>query len=223
MTNNQIQYLKYLEDKRSNVTRETETNRDNTARLQETNRYNTIYTGETGRSNLARETETNRSNLSNEANARTGLAINDRHYRAQDQIGYMNVAENQRHNAQTEKLGILQYNTEDIYKEKMGDSALKNADSNKMQAIASWQNAGTNSMNADTNRANQEELTKLQEAQRFKTYVNIGTDINDSLSQSWRNASQSAVNVASLAPGGKGAAAKALTGMSKKQILNFIK
>lgn len=198
MTNNQIQYLKYLEEKRSNVTRETETNRDNMARLQETNRYNTIYTGETGRSNLAREIETNRSNLANEANARAGLAINDRHYRAQDQIGYMNVAENQRHNAQTEKLGVFQYYTDDTYKEQLGDAALQNAASNSTQALASWRNSESSKMNAETNRANQESLSKLQKAQKFKTYVNIGTDINDSLSKSLQGAVQTAVKLVPL-------------------------
>ena len=200
MTNNQIQYLKYLEDKRSNIARETETNRDNTARLQETNRYNTIYTGETGRSNLARETETNRSNLANEAIARQGQAINARHYENQDAIGYMTAAEQRRHNVQGEKLGILQYNTDDTYKDRLGTSALKNAASNSTQAVAAYRNSGSNAMNAQTNRANQESLTALQLAQRYKTYVNMGTDVMDSWTNGWKNATQSLANVGKAIP-----------------------
>lgn len=81
-TANQIAYWKLQEEKRSNVSRETETNRSNLASEAETNRHNLateeVASGsltETIRSNLAKEAETNRANLAKEAeNYRSNVA-----------------------------------------------------------------------------------------------------------------------------------------------------
>lgn len=197
MTNNQIQYLKYLEDRRHNVVAETELNRDNTARLSETSRYNTGYLGETSRSNKSREMETNRSNLANEDIARQGQAINKQHYANQDAIGFYLAGETNRHNLMGEKLGILNYNAEADYKDRTASTGERNASTNAAKALYDYQ---TDRRNAATREASQSTEAKLRKAQTIKTYVNTGTDIMDSYTNAWEKATRSLSNVSRAVP-----------------------
>lgn len=83
MTELQLNYLSYLEDKRSNKVREAETERNNRATLAETMRANLARESETFRSNLAREAETHRSNLATETEtARSNRAREAETYRS---------------------------------------------------------------------------------------------------------------------------------------------
>lgn len=197
MTNNQIQYLKYLEDKRHNITAETELNRDNTARLSETSRYNTGYLGETGRSNRSREMETNRSNLSNESIARQGQAINKQHYDNQDAVSYYLARETNRHNLMGEKLGILNYNAEADYKDRTASTGERNASTNAAKALYDYE---IGRKTAATREASQKTEAALRKAQTIKTYVNTGTDVLDSYSSAWEKATRSLNNVSRSIP-----------------------
>lgn len=108
MTNNQIQYQRMLEERRSNRAQEIETKRSNLAREGETIRSNLVREAETHRanranetigllglnetirSNVAKETETNRANVAKETETnRSNLA---------------KEAETKRHNEATETI-----------------------------------------------------------------------------------------------------------------------
>lgn len=83
MTNNQIQYQRLLEEKRSHLANE------------DVNRKQQI---ETGRHNLATEVETNRSNLQNELLKHEGNIVTEQHYQRSDALGVSSLAENIRNN-----------------------------------------------------------------------------------------------------------------------------
>lgn len=81
MTNNQINYLNYLETARSNRSRETETSRHNV----QSEKIDIGKLAETQRSNLISEAETNRSNVARENINLATLAETKRHNVAYEQ------------------------------------------------------------------------------------------------------------------------------------------
>lgn len=190
MTNNQIQYLKYVEDKRSNLARETETNRDNLGRLGETQRYNTLSTTETGRSNRTRETETNRSNLANEDNTRLGLAINAQHYANQDSVAYQIANESARHNIRNENIAYMNYQTENRYKDRMAGTAEEQASAATRNAVTNQYNAGTNARNANYNAQNAESNTLNAGTNYANMLVNQGNAATNALNAQTNAAAQ---------------------------------
>lgn len=112
MTENQLAYLQYEENVRSNTARETETNRSNLAREAETNRANLANETETKRANQAREFETNRANLVDEAERersnrqREALERTNQELKARGiRIDQLKAKEQERHNEYEERLG----------------------------------------------------------------------------------------------------------------------
>lgn len=123
MTHNQIEYWKLQEEKRSNITNETETARHNRAYEAETSRHNvaveTLQLGslnETIRSNKAREgltaaanAEQARHNVASEHLQSSSIAESVRHNQQMEsvsagqlQLGQNTLSESQRHNKATE-------------------------------------------------------------------------------------------------------------------------
>lgn len=93
MTNNQLLYLKQVEEGRHNLATEKETNRSNLATESETNRSHLVDEAERNRHNLVSEgigrdtlTETSRANLAREANQSDTLAENIRHNKATENL-----------------------------------------------------------------------------------------------------------------------------------------
>lgn len=128
MTRNQIAYWEHKENVRHNIATEKETNRSNVVKEKETSRHNVVTEKETERHNRATElltttqlseqnrhnlvieqqqeaaqAETARSNLAREANARDQIDLGY----ANVSLGYAGVAEQARHNVQTEKISLL--------------------------------------------------------------------------------------------------------------------
>lgn len=91
MTQNQINYWKLQEERRSNLAQEGETKRSNLAKEAETNR-----------SNIAKETETHRSNVANEGVAFGNLSETQRSHQAQESISLQGLAEQARHSQAVE-------------------------------------------------------------------------------------------------------------------------
>lgn len=91
MTQNQINYWKLQEERRSNLAQEGETKRSNLAKEYETNR-----------SNLAKETETHRSNMASEGVAFGNLSEAQRSHQAQEALAQQSLAEQVRHSQAVE-------------------------------------------------------------------------------------------------------------------------
>lgn len=94
MTNNQINYLNYQENSRSNQAKESETQRHNFVTEQETAQHNRLSEqvdlgklAEVHRSNVTAERETQRSNLAREELNRANLRETSRHNLQQEAIG----------------------------------------------------------------------------------------------------------------------------------------
>lgn len=96
MTRNQIEYWSLLENKRSNIARETETKRANLAREVETNRSNVARELETARSNRMNEQITSLRDLRNYLTTFMNLQEQARHQRASESLGKQQLAESQR-------------------------------------------------------------------------------------------------------------------------------
>lgn len=101
MTKNQIDYQNYVETRRTNLARETETSRANLTNeelkrreLSENSRHNLSVEGEAKRHNLTTEAETNRSNTANEYLKRQQNAIQSQNV----QLGFANLQEQVRAN-----------------------------------------------------------------------------------------------------------------------------
>lgn len=181
MTHNQIAYAAHLENQRHNVTSETETERQNRVFL----------------------TETNRHNLATEAISAESNVINARHVDNQYTLGSRNLDENIRHNIASENIGYIQA----AASSQQAVASLANVDVNRQNALTNRENVRINEMRANTAQeqvenqfylglenlsatfqqadaqsSSVESQNKLREAQRWKTYVNIGTDLLDSLS-----------------------------------------
>lgn len=117
MTQNQVAYLNYAENKRNNLVVSQETNRHNLATEGETNRHNIVTEGqeaakiaETGRHNLVTEQETGRHNLVTEAQTQTANSETARHNRATEKATRKDQRELHRHNLASEKQ--QRYNTD---------------------------------------------------------------------------------------------------------------
>lgn len=128
MTQNQVAYLNYAENKRNNIVVSQETNRHNLATEGETNRHNIVTerqedtkiaeTGrhnlvteqETGRHNLVTEQETGRHNLVTESQTQAANSEIARHNRATERATRKDQRELHRHNLASEKQ--QRYNTD---------------------------------------------------------------------------------------------------------------
>lgn len=169
MTRNQIEYQKYLEDKRHNQTVETETNRNNVAGLGETTRYNTLVTSENQKHNRVVEGETGRHNVVTEQQLTKQTSIN---WVAQQETG--------RHNEAQEALTNYANISDRRYKQSMAQSTRDMTDSNIIKNKIGNLNdiSETTAKVKDYNSA--ADLKKQQSAtarsQEIKNYVNIGTD-----------------------------------------------
>lgn len=122
MTKNQIEYWKYVEQRRanlageaeaarSNIARESETNRANLEKERETRRSNqanellaNLSYQESKRSNMAREAETSRSNQAKEEEAKRSNLANEELKRQANQINLLSTNEAIRANQERERL-----------------------------------------------------------------------------------------------------------------------
>ena len=177
MTKNQIDYQSYLEEARHNLAMETETNRNNVSTLAETTRNNVAVLGETGRHNVQYEAETNRHNVATEYNTVAQNAINKAHYETMDKTGRINALESIRHNQATEGIEMFAAKSDAAYKNTMATNNTAQTQSNVIRNTVQ----DTNQRKATAAEVKLKEAqVGLTEAQKYKTYVNIGTDVVNS-------------------------------------------
>lgn len=100
MTNNQVQYVKYLEDQRHNRASEAAQELANTINAQHFQRMD----AETARSNLARELENTRHNTRTEAIGADANWITHWYNQQQAELGQSRLSEELRHNLESERL-----------------------------------------------------------------------------------------------------------------------
>lgn len=157
MTHNQIEYQNYKENVRHNKSAEEETNRHNVAGEVETKRHN-----------IANETETNRHNVVVESQ------------------GWETVRETQRHNIQSEQIGMMQASAAQTqaaaaYKNANTNAyaAQKNAEYQSGMLAINKQNAYSNTMNAYTNRSNADTQAKYTTHMAAQGWVNSAAKMVD--------------------------------------------
>lgn len=102
LTGNQINYWRLQEDKRHNVTTETETNRHNVRTEDETERHNRTTEG----IDISKLNETKRHNLATEGIEGGKLSESIRHNKATEGIQWYGAQEQSRHNMAGEQIDI---------------------------------------------------------------------------------------------------------------------
>lgn len=159
MTHNQIEYQNYKENVRHNKSAEAENYRHNVAGELETNRHNVAY-----------ETETNR------------------HNEVVESQGWETVRENQRHNIQTENIGMMQAKAAQtqaaaaIQNAKTNVyTAQKNAEYQSGMLNINKQNAYTATMNAYTNRSNADTQAKYTTNTSGQGWINSMAKMIDAI------------------------------------------
>lgn len=106
MTQNQVAYLNYAENKRNNMVLSEETGRHNRANELEANRHNVVTEGQEDK----KIAETGRHNLVTENQSDINLSENKRHNIATERLTKAEQRENRRHNRASEKQ--QKYNTD---------------------------------------------------------------------------------------------------------------
>lgn len=158
MTHNQIEYANYRESKRHNLAGEAENQRHNVVTEYETARHD-VETENLGWANLK---ETTRHDVAEETEIH-------RYHTATEAIERSKVAETSRHNKVTESIDSYRA----VNEVKIG---YQNAGSNRIQALASYENSKTNRGNMRINEQNAR--TNLFAAQN-KAYVDkLNAQIN---------------------------------------------
>lgn len=181
MTQNQVAYLNYAENKRNNIVVSQETNRHNLATEGETNRHNIVTEAETGRHNLATEQETGRHNLVTESQTQAANSETARHNKATEKATRRDQRELHRHNLASEKQ--QRYNTD-----KQASASRYNTDKQTAASIYSTQvGAQTASKRMATDKAinsarlQLDEIKSLRDSDTKITVANVTAKSNEYL------------------------------------------